>query len=118
MMTESLNDFAAALRGHDAMAEGLVAAKAGKTEGEAREAFAAYARDCGYAVTRQDVEALMAAAQAGEGALSDDQLDTVSGGLLDLVTGPLFGAVSGAYDGAVKGAVAGAVDSVKLYFGR
>lgn len=80
MTTEALHAFASSLDTDPEMAGGLVAAVGQKQAGDAAEAFAAYARERGYAVTREDVEAVQAAAGREDGTLADDQLDTVAGG--------------------------------------
>jgi predicted ribosomally synthesized peptide with nif11-like leader len=80
MTIEALNAFANALRTDPEIARGLSAAVEQNQAGDAAQGFAAYAREHGFAVTREDVAALQAAARNEEGALSDEQLETVSGG--------------------------------------
>jgi len=83
MTKEAMHDFAAALRGDEQAARGLAAAVGDKRGAEAAEAFAAHARTSGFEVTAEDVETLRRSA-ALEGALSDDELDAVSGaGMFD-----------------------------------
>ena len=85
MSIEAVNDFAVAMRHDDGMARGLAAAVEDKADGEAAEAFVAYARQHGFEVTVEDLEGIRrSAAQQRE--LSDEELDAVSGaGIFDLV---------------------------------
>jgi len=78
MSMQALNDFAAALRGDEEMAQGLAAAIGDKQGGEGMEAFVAFAQQRGFTVTTQDVEELRQA-EDREGVLSDNELDAVSG---------------------------------------
>ncbi|SMC91895.1 nif11-like leader peptide domain-containing protein [Fulvimarina manganoxydans] len=85
MSMQALNDFADAMRADADMAKGLVTAVGQKQDGEATEAFAAYARQHGFEITAQDLAKLRRPAES-EGTLSDDELETVSGaGLFDFV---------------------------------
>ncbi|SMC91907.1 nif11-like leader peptide domain-containing protein [Fulvimarina manganoxydans] len=85
MSMHALNDFADAMRTDADMAKGLVAAVGQKEDDEAREAFADYARQHGFDVTAQDLAKLRRQAES-EGALSDEDLEAVSGaGLFDSI---------------------------------
>lgn len=79
MTIDALNEFAKALQADETMARGLLAAIGQEQGGDAAEAFAVYARKQGFAVTKQDVEAIQGNA---EGTLADDELDGVAGGFL------------------------------------
>ncbi|MCQ0988069.1 hypothetical protein [Jiella marina] len=83
MTIEAMNEFAKTLRQDPEMARGAAAAIGERRDGDALEALATYARERGFEVSAQDVETERRAA-AGEGNLSDDQLEAVSGaGMFD-----------------------------------
>jgi hypothetical protein len=82
MTIKAMTDFAAAAKADSEMTRGLLAALGDKQGDAAAEAFAAYAQTRGFAVTREDAQALQHASRQGEGALSDDQLDEIAGGFM------------------------------------
>lgn len=99
MTTEAVYNFAKAMQADEKMARGLIAATGQKQGAEAAEAFAAYAREQGFAVTGQDVAALQSNA---EGTLSEAELDGVAGGLsfqtiMDLSARDILSGAAGLY---------------------
>ncbi|MCQ0988065.1 Nif11-like leader peptide family RiPP precursor [Jiella marina] len=82
MTMNAMNDFVAAVRNDETMAPALATAIEGRSNGDAAEAFAAFARQQDFEVTVADVEAARRPAANGD-ALSDDELDAASGGWFD-----------------------------------
>jgi len=82
MTMNAMNDFAGAVRNDETMARELATAVEDRSNGDAAEAFAAFARQQGFEVTVADVEAVQRSAADGD-ALSDDELDAASGGWFD-----------------------------------
>jgi hypothetical protein len=79
MTIKAMIAFAEAVRNGEEMARGLVAAVGNKQGTAAAEAIAAYAREHGYAVTREEAELFQTAARDTQGALTDEQLDAMVG---------------------------------------
>ncbi|MCQ0988066.1 hypothetical protein [Jiella marina] len=121
MTEKSMNEFAALLHRDEEMARRFVAAIGGKHEEEGVIAIVEFAQARGFDVAAQDLEKLRLPA-AADGALSDEELDAVSGAglFLDFINPVNWAkviekssAVRGAaglvhsVDGAVKGVING-----------
>lgn len=75
---KTLHHFLAAVRGDTALARGLAEAIADRQGPESDVAAAAYAKAAGFEVTARDIEAFRTSTTCN-GALSDEELDAVSG---------------------------------------
>ncbi|MCQ0988067.1 Nif11-like leader peptide family RiPP precursor [Jiella marina] len=115
MSIQSMKDFANAARADEEMASGLAAAIGERTGRDAEDAILAYARTCGFDVTAQDIEALRRPPSA-DGALSDDELDAVSGaGLFDFLDDAMAFTI-GRLKAGMLGGLKGGQDGVKNGF--
>ncbi|WP_213473771.1 hypothetical protein [Thalassospira tepidiphila] len=118
MSAQAMADFLVEANQNEALAVGMVEAIGDKEGAAATSAVAEYANQNGYDVTEEDAaEAQMALVKAteGEGELSDDDLDDVSGGIagtIALAAAATSIAASGAITGANMAASGGIVSSV------
>lgn len=93
MTVQAMNEFTARLDGDKALAARL-GERLGKVsdDGQMSVTTAAFARECGFDVTEEDVTQQVAAVRAGKaGELSDGELEAVAGGVWGLWSNVRFG---------------------------
>ena len=85
---QAMNDFVQAVRDDKEVASGLIEAVGSKEGAEAAAAFAAYARDRGFAISQESVEEAFRLVERRAGEISDEELEAVSGGsVFDIAAG-------------------------------